>query len=202
MPHKSLEFIAFAARNTHSIVRRFVAVALAALATIVIPAQASAQDLFSFLWDGGSREVIPFSTKYTPRQIIVSFGDRKLYWIHRKGEAISYPIAVPREQSRWAGVTSVSHKAVNPSWTPTPTMLRENPRLPRWVPGGHPMNPMGVRALYLGASAYRIHGTDAPWTIGTAASKGCIRMYNEDVLDLYPRVPTGTKVTVTWQRFT
>lgn len=201
MPHKSLELIAFAARNTHSIVRRFLAVAVAALAAAVLPAQASAQDLFSFLWDGGSRAVIPFSTKYTPGQIIVSFGDRKLYWIHRKGEAISYPIAVPREQSRWAGVTSVSHKAVNPSWTPTPTMLKENPRLPRWVPGGHPMNPMGVRALYLGASTYRIHGTDAPWTIGTAASKGCIRMYNEDVLDLYPRVPTGTKVTVTWQRF-
>jgi lipoprotein-anchoring transpeptidase ErfK/SrfK len=201
MPHKSLVLRAFAARNTHSIVSRFVAVAFAALATIVIPAQSSAQDLFSFLWDGGSREVIPFSTKYTPGQIIVSFGDRKLYWIHRKGEAISYPIAVPREQSRWAGVTSVSHKAVNPSWTPTPTMLKENPKLPRWVPGGHPMNPMGVRALYLGASAYRIHGTDAPWTIGTAASKGCNRMYNEDVLDLYPRVPTGTKVTVTWQRF-
>ncbi len=67
-------------------------------------------------------------------------------------------------------------------------MVTENPRLPRWVPGGHPMNPLGVRALYLGASAYRIHGTDAPWTIGTAVSKGCIRMYNQDVLDLYPRV--------------
>jgi hypothetical protein len=73
--------------------------------------------------------------------------------------------------------------------------------LPRWVPGGHPMNPLGVRALYLGSSAYRIHGTDAPWTIGTAVSKGCIRMYNQDVLDLYPRVSTGAVVTVTWQRF-
>ena len=80
-------------------------------------------------------------------------------------------------------------------------MLRENPKLPSWVPGGHPMNPLGVRALYLGSSTYRIHGTDAPWTIGTAASKGCIRMFNRDVLDLYPRVPVGTKVTVTWQRF-
>ncbi|MCC7251452.1 MAG: L,D-transpeptidase [Hyphomicrobium sp.] len=165
------------------------------------PPRASAQDLFSFLWDGGSRSVVRFSPKYEPRQIIVSFGDKKLYWVHKKGEAISYPIAVPREQSRWSGVTSVSDKRVNPSWTPTPTMLRENPRLPSWVPGGHPMNPLGVRALYLGSSAYRIHGTDAPWTIGTAASKGCIRMYNEDVLDLYPRVPVGTKVTVTWQRF-
>jgi lipoprotein-anchoring transpeptidase ErfK/SrfK len=161
-----------------------------AIAIGTIPTTASAQDLFSFLWDGGSRSVIGFSSKYEPRQIIVSFGDKKLYWIHRRGEAISYPIAVPREQSRWQGVTSVSSKQVNPSWTPTPTM-----------PGGHPMNPMGVRALYLGSSAYRIHGTDAPWTIGTAVSKGCIRMYNEDVLDLYPRVPVGTKVTVTWQRF-
>jgi hypothetical protein len=80
-------------------------------------------------------------------------------------------------------------------------MLRENPRLPAWVPGGHPMNPLGVRALYLGSSTYRIHGTDAPWTIGQAVSKGCIRMYNEDVLDLYPRVPVGTVVTVTWERF-
>jgi lipoprotein-anchoring transpeptidase ErfK/SrfK len=165
------------------------------------PRAVAQEDLLSFLWDGGSRSVISFSRQYTPRQIIVSFGDRKLYWVHKPGEAISYPIAVPREQSRWAGVTNVSRKAVNPSWRPTPDMLKENPKLPSWVPGGHPMNPLGVRALYLGASSYRIHGTDAPWTIGTAASKGCIRMYNEDVLDLYPRVPVGTKVTVTWQRF-
>jgi len=163
---------------------------------------ASAQDLFSFLWGGGSREVISFNPNYSPRQIIVSFGDRKLYWITSKGQAISYPIAVPRQQSRWQGVTSVSSKQVNPAWTPTPEMRRENPRLPTWVPGGHPMNPMGVRALYLGASSYRIHGTDAPWTIGTAASKGCIRMYNEDVIDLYARVPVGTKVTVTWKNYT
>lgn len=188
-------------------IERFRIGSLALLATLamalcaLVPSRASAQDLFSFLWDGGSRSVVKFSPKYEPRQVIVSFGDKKLYWIHRRGEAISYPIAVPRQQSRWQGVTSVSHKAVNPSWTPTPAMLRENPRLPRWVPGGHPQNPMGVRALYLGSSAYRIHGTDAPWTIGTAVSKGCIRMYNEDVLDLYPRVPIGTKVTVTWQRF-
>jgi len=114
---------------------------------------------------------------------------------------LSYPIAIPREQSRWQGVTSVSDKRVNPSWTPTPTMIAENPRLPRWVPGGHPMNPLGVRALYLGSSTYRIHGTDAPWTIGRDVSKGCIRMYNQDVLDLYPRVNVGAKVVVTYQRF-
>lgn len=158
-------------------------------------------------WGGGSlvggsgREVVHFSPQFGRGQIIVSFGDRRLYFITKPGEAISYPIAIPREQSRWQGVTSVSQKRVNPSWTPTPTMMAENPRLPRWVPGGHPMNPLGVRALYLGSSAYRIHGTDAPWTIGTAVSKGCIRMYNQDVLDLYPRASVGAKVTVTWQKF-
>ena len=164
------------------------------------PTTASAQDLISFLWSGGSRSVVNFSPKYRPRQIIVSFGDRKLYYIYRRGQAISSPIAVPRTQSRWSGVTHVSQKLVNPGWTPTPQMRRENPRLPAHVPGGHPLNPLGVRALYLGSSLYRIHGTDAPWTIGSAVSKGCIRMYNEDVIDLYKRTRVGTRVTVTWKR--
>jgi lipoprotein-anchoring transpeptidase ErfK/SrfK len=168
---------------------------------------ATAQPL-SWDWGGGStvggsgRETVRFDTKYGKGQVIVSFTDRRLYFITQPGEAYSYPIAVPREQSRWQGVTTVSDKRVNPGWTPTAEMRRENPRLPVHLPGGHPLNPLGVRALYLGASMYRIHGTDAPWTIGTAVSKGCIRMYNEDVLDLYPRVPIGTKVTVTWRRYT
>ena len=172
------------------------------LAVLATPTPSLAQSFLSFLWDeGGAREVVPFHPRHTPGQIIVSFGDRRLYWVHRRGEAISYPIAIPREKSRWAGVTRVSDKRVNPAWTPTAEMRRENPRLPVHMPGGHPQNPLGVRALYLGASMYRIHGTDAPWTIGTAASKGCIRLYNRDVLDLYPRVPLGTRVTVTWGRF-
>lgn len=188
------------------IVRRL---ALAASVTLVAAATsgaASAQGLFDGFWGGepewgGKRTTVAFPKQYGPGQIIVSFGDRRLYLITRTGQATSYPIAVPREQSRWSGVTSVSMKRENPDWTPTPEMMRENPRLPPWVPGGHPMNPLGVRAMYLGGSTYRIHGTDAPWTIGQAVSKGCIRMYNEDVLELYPKVPVGTKVTVTWQRF-
>jgi lipoprotein-anchoring transpeptidase ErfK/SrfK len=176
------------------------------LAGLAAHSQPASAQLF---WDwggkeesnGSGRETVRFNPKYTPGQVIVSFGDRRLYLITRAGEAISYPVAIPREQDRWQGVTKVSDKKVNPPWRPTPDMLRENPKLPSWVPGGHPMNPLGVRALYLGSSTYRIHGTDAPWTIGTAASKGCIRMFNRDVLDLYPRVPVGTKVTVTWQRF-
>ncbi len=189
--------------TSHRFVRRpLLSAALSFALVAVASTGAAAQDFFSFLWSGGSRSAISFPTSYKPGQIIVSFGDRQLYLIHRRGEAISYPIAVPREQSRWSGRTFVSQKKVNPSWTPTPSMRRENPKLPVHVPGGHPLNPLGVRALYLGSSLYRIHGTDAPWTIGTAVSKGCIRMYNEDVIDLYPRVRTGTPVTVTWKRFT
>jgi hypothetical protein len=175
--------------------------AVGAAAFLALQGQpASAQ--MSWDWAGGTREVVSFNPRYGAGQIVVSFGDKRLYYVTQAGQAISYPIAVPREKSRWQGVTAVSQKREHPSWTPTPDMIRENPRLPRWVPGGHPMNPLGVRALYLGSSMYRIHGTDAPWTIGTAASKGCIRLYNEDVLDLYPRVRIGTKVTVTYQTFT
>lgn len=178
----------------------------AALVLITNPNPAGAQGLIDFLWGGGDewggeRQTVKFDPKYTPGQIIVSFGDRRLYYITAPGVATSYPIAVPREKSRWQGTTSITSKKENPSWRPTPEMLSENPKLPHWVPGGHPMNPLGVRALYLGSSAYRIHGTDAPWTIGQAVSQGCIRMYNKDVLDLYPKIPVGTRVTVTWQRF-
>lgn len=175
-------------------------------ATVAGLSSASAQSSDS-LWGGGTtaggsgKTMVRFTSQYSPGQIVVSFGDRRLYLVTRPGEAVSYPIAIPREQSRWQGMTSVSMKRENPSWTPTATMRAENPRLPNWVPGGHPLNPLGVRALYLGSSAYRIHGTDAPWTIGSAVSKGCIRMYNQDVLDLYPRVNVGAKVTVTWNKF-
>jgi lipoprotein-anchoring transpeptidase ErfK/SrfK len=154
---------------------------------------------------GGSGATPPhkvhFSSKYTPGEIVVSFGDRRLYYVVRKGEAISYPIAIPKGEARWSGVSSVSDKRVNPAWTPTAEMRRENPKLPAYVPGGHPRNPLGNRALYLGTSMYRIHGTDAPWLIGEEVSKGCIRMRNEDVEDLYGRVHVGARVTVTWSHF-
>ncbi len=187
--------------------RLLTCVTLVALASAGSASVAVAQQDSGWLWNGGTtpggsgRETVRFNPQYPAGQIIVSFGDRRLYHVQRPGEAVSYPIAVPREQSRWEGVTSVSQKRENPSWTPTAEMRRENPRLPNWVPGGHPMNPLGVRALYLGSSMYRIHGTDAPWTIGSAVSKGCIRMYNQDVAELYPRVNVGAKVIVTWQTF-
>ncbi|WP_423415299.1 L,D-transpeptidase family protein [Hyphomicrobium sp. B1] len=189
--------------------RRLSGLALAALIMaggLVSASSAKAEDLVDFLWGGspeygGGRSIVSFDPQYKPGQIIVSFSDRRLYWIMKPGVALTYPVAIPTGEARWQGVTKVSAKRVNPPWTPTPEMVRNNPRLPRWVPGGHPMNPLGIRAMYLGSSAYRIHGTDAPWTIGQAVSHGCIRMTNQDVLDLYPRVPVGTRVTVTWQQF-
>lgn len=142
-----------------------------------------------------------FVAKYSPGTIVVSFGDRRLYYVSAPGRAISYPIAVPTPEAMWSGVLRVTAKRVNPVWTPTASMRKENPELPASVPGGHPMNPLGVRALYLGDTLYRIHGTDAPWTIGQVVSRGCIRLYNEDVIDLYARVDVGTKVVITSERF-
>src|SRR5690554_2134310 len=101
----------FARHHVRQLARMFTSAVFVVVAVTAMPSLSSAQDIFSFLWGGGSRAVVPFSPAYAPGQIIVSFGDRKLYWVHRKGEAISYPIAVPREQSRWSGVTTVSHKA-------------------------------------------------------------------------------------------
>lgn len=194
-------------RKAH-IKRATIALAL----TTLMSSAASAQDFFDTLFGGPSssgggsysatgRQVVSFPTSYAPGQIIVSFGDRRLYHVRSKGQAVSYPIAVPRPQSRWQGVQHVSQKRVNPDWTPTPEMRRENPSLPPMVPGGHPRNPLGNRALYLGSTLYRIHGTDAPWTIGQNVSKGCVRMHNAHVHELFNNVSIGTKVTATWQRF-
>jgi lipoprotein-anchoring transpeptidase ErfK/SrfK len=176
-----------------------------ALGAAVMPQQAHADWLSDLFGDPGGgftgRQTVRFSPRYEPGQIIVSFGDRRLYYVLQKGTALSYPIAIPKGDARWAGNSVVSDKRVNPSWTPTAEMRAENPKLPAFVPGGHPRNPLGVRALYLGSSLYRIHGTDAPWLIGQEVSKGCIRMLNDDVIDLYNRARIGARVTVTWSRF-
>jgi lipoprotein-anchoring transpeptidase ErfK/SrfK len=144
------------------------------------------------------RHLVSMPPGYQPGTIFVQFSHARLYYVLPGGRAISYPIATPTSEARWSGDTYVSDKRANPGWTPTPQMRRENPNLPAYVPGGHPRNPLGVRALYLGKSLYRIHGTDAPQSVGRAVSKGCIRMFNRDVADLYQRVPVGTRVVVTW----
>jgi lipoprotein-anchoring transpeptidase ErfK/SrfK len=178
--------------------------AIAGLALTIAASNANAAFLDSFFNDlfgpigAAGRQHVKIRGGYTPGEIIVSFGDRRLYYIESKATAISYAIAIPKAEAKWSGVSYVSQKRENPTWTPTADMRRENPKLPAYVAGGDPRNPLGVRALYLGESMYRIHGTDAPSLIGQQVSHGCIRMYNEDVLDLYRRAKVGSKVTVTW----
>ncbi len=147
------------------------------------------------------RHTTRIMANYPAGTILVSFGDRRLYYMLGKGQAVSYPIAIPKPEARWAGVSFVSNKTVNPIWTPTEDMRRENPKLPAFMPGGHPRNPLGVRALYVGSTMYRIHGTDAPWLIGEEVSHGCVRLLNEDIIDLFDRAKVGAKIVITWQRF-
>jgi len=118
-----------------------------------------------------------------------------LYLIQEGGKALRYGVGVGRPGFSWSGVHAVSAKREWPDWTPPEPMVRRDPTLPRFVAGG-PHNPLGARALYLGSTIYRIHGSNEPWTIGARVSSGCIRMRNEDVIDLYDRVKVGAKVLV------
>ncbi len=178
-------------------------VAVAGMLSAITPQKAAAQGIFSSIFGGGwqsGRQEVNFTKRYGTRVIVVSLADRRLYYVHKKGQAVSYPIGVPAGRAMWTGVERVSRKKVNPGWTPTASMRRENPKLPGHVKGGDPRNPLGVRALYLGSTLYRIHGTDAPWTVGQNVTHGCIRLYNNDVIDLYNRTRIGTKVIVTNRR--
>jgi lipoprotein-anchoring transpeptidase ErfK/SrfK len=132
---------------------------------------------------------------YGPNTIVISTSQRRLYYVGRDGQAVSYGIGVGRDGFRWSGVTRVSAKREWPGWTPPAQMRRRQPGLPGHMPGGI-NNPLGARALYLGSSLYRIHGSNEPHTIGQAVSSGCFRMTNEDVVDLYSRVAVGTRVVV------
>ena len=142
-----------------------------------------------------ARQRVEFSTEYAPGTIVVSTSERRLYFVTARGEAIEYGVGVGRPGFEWNGVKKVSAKKEWPSWTPPAEMLQRRPDLPRYMSGG-PDNPLGARALYLGSSLYRIHGSNEPETIGQAVSSGCIRMTNEDVIDLYNRVKVGAKVVV------
>jgi lipoprotein-anchoring transpeptidase ErfK/SrfK len=141
------------------------------------------------------RQVVNYPTKEAPGTIIVDTPNTYLYLVMPGGKAMRYGIGVGREGFTWSGVKTIERKAEWPDWTPPPEMIQRQPYLPRFVAGG-PTNPLGARAMYLSGSVYRIHGTNAPSTIGGRVSSGCIRMVNEDVIDLYSRVGVGTKVIV------
>ncbi|ACK50022.1 ErfK/YbiS/YcfS/YnhG family protein [Methylocella silvestris BL2] len=141
------------------------------------------------------RELVPYDGKYTAGTIVISTQERRLYYILPGNQAVRYGIGVGRPGFTWKGDKTVAMKREWPSWRPPAQMLRRRPDLPRFMEGG-PDNPLGARAMYLGGSLYRIHGSNEPQTIGQAVSSGCIRMTNEDVVDLYDRVRVGTKVIV------
>lgn len=141
------------------------------------------------------REVVPYRRNHAPGTVVVSTGERRLYYVLGDGRAIRYGVGVGRQGFTWAGVKTVSMKREWPDWRPPPQMLKRRPDLPRHMKGGID-NPLGARAIYLGSSLYRIHGSNEPDTIGAAVSSGCIRMTNRDVADLYDRVKVGSKVVV------
>ena len=141
------------------------------------------------------RETVPAPGNYAPGTIIVNTSERRLYLIQDNGTALKYGIGVGRVGFTWAGTTAVVAKKEWPDWTPPSQMLQRRPDLPRFMKGG-PENPLGARAMYLGASLYRIHGSNEPETIGQAVSSGCFRLMNDDVIDLYSRVRIGAKVIV------
>ena len=141
------------------------------------------------------RQAVFYRTNEPAGTIIVDTADRYLYLIQGNNRAMRYGIGVGREGFQWQGLLKITRKAEWPDWTPPPEMIARQPYLPRFMAGG-PGNPMGARALYLGATIYRIHGTNQPQTIGSAVSSGCFRLVNDDVADLYARVPVGTKVVV------
>lgn len=191
---------------------RLVAAALLVAPTLTVPSQA--EDDFVRYWDPLTRsfqrlprhprrnmenpvkkEEIDYSGPYGRGTIIVNTGERRLYYVLGDGKAMKYGIGVGRPGFTWSGVHHITRKAEWPGWTPPETMRKRQPNLPGYMPGG-PSNPLGARAMYIGSTIYRIHGTAEPWTIGQAVSSGCIRMTNDDVTDLYERVNVGATVVV------
>ena len=145
-----------------------------------------------------AREVVDFPDyRYQPGTILIRTSERKLYYLAAPVQALRYTIAVGKAGKQWRGVKYVEELQVDPAWSPPAEVKRDNPRLPDVIPGGSPRNPMGARVIGLGPTGqYAIHGTNMPNTIGTAASYGCFRMHNQDVIDLYARVRMGTPVVV------
>jgi lipoprotein-anchoring transpeptidase ErfK/SrfK len=153
------------------------------------------QRLFGFGSSPTARTAVYFSGPYRPGTVVINTSERRLYLVTSSGQALRYGIGVGRIGFTWAGTRNVSLKREWPDWTPPSQMLRRRPDLPRHMVGGID-NPLGARAIYLGSSLYRIHGSNEPETIGQAVSSGCFRMTNEDVVDLYDRVRVGAKVVV------
>jgi lipoprotein-anchoring transpeptidase ErfK/SrfK len=155
----------------------------------------SAPSLTAGLAPDLQRQMVNAPTNAAPLTVLIDTERKHLYYVLGDGKAIRYGIGVGREGFTWSGAEVVTRKAEWPDWTPPQEMIARQPYLPRWMAGGE-SNPLGARAIYLGNTMYRIHGTNMPETIGHDVSSGCIRLLNEDVIDLYSRVTVGTKIVV------
>jgi lipoprotein-anchoring transpeptidase ErfK/SrfK len=203
------------------IVRRFALAGLAALAAALVPAAAVAQaaapaaaqretlrigDQPGYVPSADEeqldprlrRQIVFFRSNEPPGTIIIHTSERFLYVVQDSQRAMRYGIGVGREGFQWSGLERITRKQEWPDWRPPPEMLERQPYLPRFMAGG-PGNPMGARALYLGNTVYRLHGTNQPKTIGHAVSSGCFRLVNGDIVDLYERTPVGTRVIIRHQ---
>jgi lipoprotein-anchoring transpeptidase ErfK/SrfK len=155
----------------------------------------SLQTPFGIIYERVASQEVDYPSTHRAGTIIVNISKRRLYYVLGGGKAISYVIAVGIEGYTWSGVSTVSAKREWPDWTPTPSILKRFPNLPPHMAGG-PDNPLGARALYLGDTLYRIHGTNEPWKLGGGVSSGCIRLSNDDIIDLYNRTRIGATVIV------
>jgi lipoprotein-anchoring transpeptidase ErfK/SrfK len=144
-----------------------------------------------------AREVVPFEASVAPGTVVIRTQERRLYYVRGDGTALRYRVAVGRPGKQWYGDAAIAGKYIRPAWSPPDDVRRDNPRLPDIIASGSPSNPMGAAALVLDRDEYAIHGTNRPNSIGTFASYGCIRMLNDDVMDLFSRVQVGTRVMVT-----
>ena len=165
--------------------------------TALLSAGLAFVSLFGGVESAAARQVVSFGADYPAGTIVISQRERRLYLTLGDGRAIRYPVAVGKAGKAWSGWARVDGKHVNPAWSPPNVVKRDNPNLPDLIPGGSPSNPMGAAAMTLAGGEYAIHGTNAPSSIGGFVSYGCIRMYNEDIVDLFGRVGVGTTVVVT-----
>ena len=161
------------------------AIAAGIAAVSVAPAPAEAAQTVSFRED------------YMPGTVVIKYGQRRLYYVMGGGRAVAYPVGVGRAGKAWFGTRYIDGKRIKPAWSPPAEVKRDKPSLPNVIPGGSPRNPMGVAALTLSGGEYAIHGTNVPGSVGGYVSYGCIRMLNNDIMDLYGRVSFGTRVVVT-----
>jgi lipoprotein-anchoring transpeptidase ErfK/SrfK len=144
-----------------------------------------------------AHDIVSVKDSYGPGTIVIRTGERRLYYFVGAGQAIRYPVGVGRAGMQWSGTASINGKYIEPAWSAPASIRRDYRSLPSVVPGGSSHNPMGAAAMTLSGGEYAIHGTNAPGTIGGFVSHGCIRMYNQDIMDLYSRVGVGTRVVVT-----